>query len=249
MTEERVKAYEELKNSLINAPFLLIPYWKLPFELYIDACGEGLGASTHQTQIINDKPVEGPICCISRQIKPTEARYGESQMECLCLFVEAGHLSEDRTLERVKTFSWWPNWKNDVSKYCQTCDRCHKANTAIGKKFGMIIKIQEPKSPWEIAHMDWVTALPPVVDRSYNAYLVLVDRYSKTPMFLPYNKDDTSMDTALMIWKKVISHTSFIQNITSDRDPKFTSESWTNLHNQFGTKLSFSTAYHPKLMV
>ncbi|MBW0546727.1 hypothetical protein O181_086442 [Austropuccinia psidii MF-1] len=64
MTEENVKAYEELKNYLTNAPFLLIPYWELPFKLYIDACGEGLGASLHQTQIINDKPVEGPICFI-----------------------------------------------------------------------------------------------------------------------------------------------------------------------------------------
>ncbi|MBW0536748.1 hypothetical protein O181_076463 [Austropuccinia psidii MF-1] len=64
MTKERVKAYEELKNSLTNAPFLLIPYLKLPFELYIDACGEGLGAALHQTQMINDKPVEGPICFI-----------------------------------------------------------------------------------------------------------------------------------------------------------------------------------------
>ncbi|MBW0587018.1 hypothetical protein O181_126733, partial [Austropuccinia psidii MF-1] len=73
MTEERVKAYEELKNSLTNSPFLLMPDWKLPFKLYIDACGEGLGAALHQTQIINDKPVEGPICFISRQIKPTEA--------------------------------------------------------------------------------------------------------------------------------------------------------------------------------
>ncbi|MBW0566301.1 hypothetical protein O181_106016 [Austropuccinia psidii MF-1] len=92
MTEERVKAYEELKNSLTNAPFLLMPDWKLPFKLYIDACGEGLGAALHQTQIINDKPVEGPICFISRQIKPTEARYGASQMECLCLVWALGKL-------------------------------------------------------------------------------------------------------------------------------------------------------------
>ncbi|MBW0539225.1 hypothetical protein O181_078940 [Austropuccinia psidii MF-1] len=109
-----------------------------------------------------------------------------------------------------------------------------------------MIQIQEPKSPWEIVHMDWVTALPPGGDRSYNACLVLVDRYSKTPMFLPCHKDDTAMDTAIMIWNKVISHTGLFQNIISDRDPKFTSALWTNLHNLFGTKLSFSTAYHPQ---
>ncbi|MBW0497372.1 hypothetical protein O181_037087, partial [Austropuccinia psidii MF-1] len=59
--------------------------WKLSFKLHIDACGEGLGAALHEVQIFNDKPYEGPICFISRQIKPTEARYGASQMECLCL--------------------------------------------------------------------------------------------------------------------------------------------------------------------
>ncbi|MBW0587847.1 hypothetical protein O181_127562 [Austropuccinia psidii MF-1] len=94
--------------------------------------------------------------------------------------------------------------------------------------------------------MDWVTALPPGGDRSYNACLVLVDRYRKTPMFLPCHKDYTAMETAIMIWNKVISHTGLFQNIISDRDPKFTSALWTNLHNLFGKKLSFSTAYHPQ---
>ncbi|MBW0583618.1 hypothetical protein O181_123333, partial [Austropuccinia psidii MF-1] len=35
-------------------------------------------------------------------------------------------------------------------------------------------------------------------------------------------------------------------NIISDRHPKFTSALWTNLNRLFGTKLSFSTAYHPQ---
>ncbi|MBW0500357.1 hypothetical protein O181_040072 [Austropuccinia psidii MF-1] len=62
-----------------------MPDWNIPFKLYIDACGDGLGAALHQVQIINEKPTEGPICYISRQVKPTEARYGEIQMECLFL--------------------------------------------------------------------------------------------------------------------------------------------------------------------
>ncbi|MBW0535951.1 hypothetical protein O181_075666 [Austropuccinia psidii MF-1] len=105
-TEERVKAYEELKNSLTNAPFLLMPDWKLPFKLYIYACGEGLGPALHQTQIINDKPVEGQIFFISRQIKPTGARYGASQMECLCLVwaLEKLHYYLDGTVFDVITY-------------------------------------------------------------------------------------------------------------------------------------------------
>ncbi|MBW0572918.1 hypothetical protein O181_112633 [Austropuccinia psidii MF-1] len=85
MTVDRVKAFESLREALTTAPLLLMPDFKLPFKLYIDESGDGLGAALHQVQIINDKPVEGPICFISRQIKPTEARYGASQIECLCL--------------------------------------------------------------------------------------------------------------------------------------------------------------------
>ncbi|MBW0496979.1 hypothetical protein O181_036694 [Austropuccinia psidii MF-1] len=82
-----------------------MPNWKLPFRLYIDSCGEGLGAALHQKQIINDKPVEGPICFISRQINPTEARYGASQMEFLCLVwaLEKLQYYLDRTLFDVIT--------------------------------------------------------------------------------------------------------------------------------------------------
>ncbi|MBW0553977.1 hypothetical protein O181_093692 [Austropuccinia psidii MF-1] len=52
------------------------------------------------------------------------------------------------------------------------------------------------------------------------------------------------MDTALLTWNRVVSWTGIFTNIISDRDPKFTSALWTNLHQLFGTKLSFSTTYH-----
>ncbi|MBW0474722.1 hypothetical protein O181_014437 [Austropuccinia psidii MF-1] len=39
-----------------------MPDWNIPFKLYIDACGDGLGAAVHQVQIIDDKPTEGPVC-------------------------------------------------------------------------------------------------------------------------------------------------------------------------------------------
>ncbi|MBW0564039.1 hypothetical protein O181_103754 [Austropuccinia psidii MF-1] len=295
-----------------------MPDWNIPFKLYIYAYGDGLGAALHQVQIIDDKPTEGPVCYISRQIKPTEARYGASQMECFCvkdknchiltslldkdckdtslvnaldefwnnpyyegrlqLFdgiiyhrtkhsclitlcsrliintiihechdrIYSGHLSEVRTLEKVKNCAWWPSWRKENIEYCHTCDRWQKENRSTGKKFGLMIHIQEPKSLWEVVHMDWITALPPSGDKSYNACLVIVDRYSKTPIFLPCHKDDTAMDTALLLWSRVISHTGLFKNIISDRDPKFTSALWTNLHRFFGTKLSFSTAYHPQ---
>ncbi|MBW0536563.1 hypothetical protein O181_076278 [Austropuccinia psidii MF-1] len=70
-----------------------------------------------------------------------------------------------------------------------------------------MIHIQDPKSPWEVVHMDWVTAFPPSGDKIYDACLVILDRYSKTPIFLPCYKDVTAMNTALLLWSRVISHT------------------------------------------
>ncbi|MBW0503916.1 hypothetical protein O181_043631 [Austropuccinia psidii MF-1] len=83
MTVDRVKAFECLRQAITTAPLLLMADLKLPFKLYIDASGDGMGAALHQFQIINKKPVEVPICYISRKIKPTASRYGASQMHML----------------------------------------------------------------------------------------------------------------------------------------------------------------------
>ncbi|MBW0475500.1 hypothetical protein O181_015215 [Austropuccinia psidii MF-1] len=85
MTVDRVKAFESLRQALITVPLLLIPDFKLTFKLQIDESGDGLGAALHQVQIINNRYLEGPICLISREIKPTESGYGAINMECLCL--------------------------------------------------------------------------------------------------------------------------------------------------------------------
>ncbi|MBW0493455.1 hypothetical protein O181_033170 [Austropuccinia psidii MF-1] len=160
--------------------------------------------------------------------------------------IYSGHLSEDRTLEKLKNCEWWPSWIKETIEYCHTCDRFQKANRSTGEKFGLMTHIQEPKSPWEVFHMDWVKELPPSGYRSYNSFLVILDRYRKTPIFLPCHKDDTAMDKALLLWNRDIYQTGLFKNIISDRDPKLTYALWTNLHKSFGSKLSFSKAYHPQ---
>ncbi|MBW0534855.1 hypothetical protein O181_074570 [Austropuccinia psidii MF-1] len=61
--------------------------------------------------------------------------------------------------------------------------------------------------------MHWVTALPPSGDKGYNACIVIVDRYSQTPIFLPCHKETTAMDTALLPWIRAISHTGLFKYI------------------------------------
>ncbi|MBW0551225.1 hypothetical protein O181_090940 [Austropuccinia psidii MF-1] len=95
--------------------------------------------------------------------------------------------------------------------------------------------------------MDWVTGLVPGGKENFNAFLVIVNRYSKSVSFLSCLKKDTAVDSALLFWHNIISTCGVPKNIISDRDPKFTSEVWTNLYDMLGTKLGFSTAYHPQI--
>ncbi|MBW0508288.1 hypothetical protein O181_048003 [Austropuccinia psidii MF-1] len=52
MTQESIKAYEKIRKALTEAPLLLIPDRHINLKLYIDACGDGLGAALNQVQII-----------------------------------------------------------------------------------------------------------------------------------------------------------------------------------------------------
>ncbi|MBW0486724.1 hypothetical protein O181_026439 [Austropuccinia psidii MF-1] len=134
--------------------------------------------------------------------------------------IYSGHISEDRTIEKVKNCAWLSSWRKETIQYFNTCDRLQKANSSTGKKFGLMIHIQNPKSPWEAVPMDWVTVLPPSGDKSYNSFLVIIERYNKAPIVLPIHKDETAMDLALLLLKRVISHTGLFKNSISDREPK-----------------------------
>ncbi|MBW0466731.1 hypothetical protein O181_006446 [Austropuccinia psidii MF-1] len=135
-----------------------MPEFKLPFKIYIDASGDGLGYALHQVQIINDKPVEGPICFISRQIKPTEARYGASQRECLCLvwaleklnYVLEGCVSEviiDFTTVKSLLKRKTPN--RHMLRW-QTAIQAYRDNMTIVHKDGNIHKNADGLSRWPL---------------------------------------------------------------------------------------------------
>ncbi|MBW0560583.1 hypothetical protein O181_100298 [Austropuccinia psidii MF-1] len=115
-----------------------------------------------------------------------------------------------------------------------------------GKKYGLLQHIEEPKHPFKTINMDWATGLVPGVKENYNACLIIVDRFSKSMRCLPCHKEDTAMDTSLVFWNNIISTCGVPKIVISDRDPKFTSESWTNLYDMHGTKLAFSTDYRPQ---
>ncbi|MBW0494202.1 hypothetical protein O181_033917 [Austropuccinia psidii MF-1] len=147
------------------------------------------------------------------------------------------HMSEDRTKERVTRTAWWPQWEQKLIEYIKTCDIYQKENSKHGKTYELLQHIEEPKHPWGTINMDWVIGLVPGGKENFNACLVIVDSYSNSVRCLPCYKEYTAMDTALLFWNNTISTCEIPKIIISDRDPKFTSESWTNLYDILGTKL------------
>ncbi|MBW0550401.1 hypothetical protein O181_090116 [Austropuccinia psidii MF-1] len=153
-----------------------------------------------------------------------------------------GHMSEERTKERVASTAWWPKWEQELSEYINTCERCQKANRKHGKKYGLPQHIEKPKHPWETINMDWVTGLVPGGKENFNYCLIIVDRFGKSVRCLSCHKEDTDMDTALLFWNNRISTCGVPKIIISNRDPKYTPEFWTNLYYMLGTKIAFFTA-------
>ncbi|MBW0494656.1 hypothetical protein O181_034371 [Austropuccinia psidii MF-1] len=71
-------------------------------------------------------------------------------------------------------------------------------------------------------------------------------QFSKSMRCLPFHKEDTAMDTALLFWNNIISTCGVPKIIIIDWDPIFPSEFQTSLYDMLGTKLAFSTPYHPQ---
>ncbi|MBW0523299.1 hypothetical protein O181_063014 [Austropuccinia psidii MF-1] len=97
-----------------------------------------------------------------------------------------------------------------------------------------MIKIQKPRRLCESDHIDWVTGVPSGADRSYNYCLVISDRFSKTPIFIPCHKDDTGMDAALLIWNRVVSWTGIFKTLLVTEIPNLSQKYGKIFNNYLG---------------
>jgi len=93
--------------------------------------------------------------------------------------------------------------------------------------------------------MDFVTALPRR-QKGNNAVLVIVDRLMKSAHFIPFRLGQSTELLAEKYMQKVVRLHGVPVSIVSDRDTKFLSHFWRSLQESLGTRLKFSTAYHPQ---
>lgn len=64
--------------------------------------------------------------------------------------------------------------------------------------------------------------------------------------FIAYNNTNDAKHVADLFFKDVVKLHDILRSIVSDRDVKFLSHFWRVLWGKLGTKLVYSTTYHPQ---
>nr|GEU30415.1 reverse transcriptase domain-containing protein [Tanacetum cinerariifolium] len=128
----------------------------------------------------------------------------------------------EKMYKDIKKLYWWPNMKANIATY-----------------------IDIPQWKWDNITMDFVMKLPKSSQR-YDTIWVIVDRLTKSTIFIPMRETDTMEKLERMYVKEVVTRHGIPLLIICDRDPRFASNFWRSLQKALGTSLDMSTAYHPQ---
>ena len=135
--------------------------------------------------------------------------------------------------------------KKEIASFVSRCLTCQQVKAEHQKPVGKIQLLPIPVWKWEKIIMDFVTGLPRT-QRQHDAIWVIVDRLTKSVHFLPVNVEDSLEKLAQLYVDEIVRLHGVPVSIVSDRDPRFTSRFWPSLQTSLGTRLHFSTTFHPQ---
>ncbi len=147
----------------------------------------------------------------------------------------AGHLATKKTYNDLRHKYIWPNMYKQVDGYCTSCLICQRARVIRGKQLGKLQPLPIPTKAWDVCSMDFITGRPEnvVYKSTYDAIIVVVDKFSKMCHYIPCRSDITAEELAEVITQIVIQLHGVPSAIISDRGSLFTSRLWANLINSF----------------
>ena len=93
--------------------------------------------------------------------------------------------------------------------------------------------------------MDFITGLP-MTWRQHDSIMVVVDKLAKATHFIPVKSTYNTDVIAKIFMKEIFRLQGFPKVIIYVKDTKFTSNFWKGMFADLGTKLNFSTIFHPQ---
>ncbi|GKD44192.1 putative reverse transcriptase domain-containing protein [Tanacetum coccineum] len=155
------------------------------------------------------------------------------------------HPGSDKMYQDMKKLYWWPNMKADIATYVSKCLTCARVKAEHQRPSGLLVQPEIPQWKWDNITMDFVTKLPKS-SQGYDTIWVIVDRLTKSAIFVPMRETDPMEKLARMYLKEVVTRHGIPVSIICDRDPRFASNFWRSLQKALGTNLDMSIAYHPQ---
>ncbi|GKE77848.1 putative reverse transcriptase domain-containing protein, partial [Tanacetum coccineum] len=134
----------------------------------------------------------------------------------------------------------------NIATYVSKCLTCSKVNEEHQRPSGLLVQPDIPQWKWDNITMDFVTKLPKS-SQGYATIWVIVDRLTKSEIFVPMRETNPMDKLARMYLKEVVTRHGIPLSIICDRDPRLALNFWRSLQNALGTSLDMSTAYHPQI--
>eukprot|EP00877_Chromochloris_zofingiensis_P004554 jgi/Chrzof1/1409/Cz10g06220.t1 len=157
----------------------------------------------------------------------------------------AGHVGYAKTLHRIVQHFYWKKVAADVKAYIQTCPACLASKCSTQVPIGLLHSLPVPEGKWQQISMDFMASLPTTAS-GFNSIFVVTDRLTKMCQCIPTVNNVTAPAVAELFMKHIWKHYGLPKIVISDRDPKFVCAFWRALFKSLGSKLAFSSAYHPE---
>ena len=139
---------------------------------------------------------------------------------------------------------WWPKLFHIVNKFCNSCEMCMRMKDSVQRPMGLLHSLPVPTRPWQSIGMDFIGPFPEV--DGFNCLWVVICRMISMVHLIPVNTRMKATELSAVYLKEVVRLHGLPESIVSDRDSKFTSKWWTELHRLLGAKLLMSTSFHPQ---
>ena len=163
------------------------------------------------------------------------------QLHCSAV---GGHSGQLGCFKRLGAVFYWPRMRKDVADFVKQCDVCQRNKHENVPYPGLLQPLLVPNQAWSQISMDFIESLP--LSEGADTILVVVDRLTKLSHFIPLKHPFSAVEVAKLFLTHVFRLHGLPEVIVSDRDKLFTSLFWQELFRLVGTRLNFSSAYHPQ---